>query len=171
MATKVRKTGGRTELTALWGAVNRLMVYLMFSVRHVLPVIDDGTTAGKLKTTNSAAFYVAGLTYTKAGTDDLWDLSAETDTTATQFRAYWLYVNAAGTASFAASVNAPSAAAALNSLPAIDVAKSVFGVFVAGVSTDFDDAGGLAAQGTLYDGIPAGVLGIGVTDFTELVAP
>lgn len=121
-----------------------------------VPAIGNGTTAGTLRTNASVVGHVAGVDFTKASTDDLWDLSSETDTAAATFRAYWLYVNAAGTASFAAGSDVASAAAALASLPAPDAAKCVFGVYVAGAATDFDDAGGLAAQGTVYNGVPAG---------------
>uniref|UniRef100_UPI00261DAF36 hypothetical protein n=1 Tax=uncultured Nocardioides sp. TaxID=198441 RepID=UPI00261DAF36 len=39
---------------------------------------------------------------------------------------------------------------------ALDGTKAVVGVFVAAPECDFDDAGGLAAQGTIHDGIPEG---------------
>jgi len=117
--------------------------------------IADGTTDGKLKTVAAVDFAIAGALYTKAATDDLWDLSAETDTTGAQYRAYWLYLDSSGTASIAAGTNAASAAAALAALPAITATKSVIGVYVAGLSTDFNGAAGLAAQGTIYNGMPA----------------
>jgi uncharacterized protein len=116
--------------------------------------VANGTTAGKLKLAGDAEFCIAGTVYKKAATDDLWDLSAETDTTGAQYRAYWLYLNSSGTASVGAGTNAASAAAALLALPAITATKAVIGVYVAGLSTNFDDAGGLAAQGTIYNGFP-----------------
>jgi hypothetical protein len=153
---KQRRTGGRAELDALWAALNGLILISHYATQQDGGV-GDGTTAGRLRTTASVDFTVGGLYYTKASTDDLWNLSAETDTEADEYRAYWLYLNAAGTASFAAGANAASAAAALKALPAVTTTKSVIGVFVADPSCNFDDAGGLAAQGTIYDGVPAGV--------------
>jgi hypothetical protein len=152
----VRKNGHRAELDALWAYIACIHMLVGFSTFDDAG-IGDGTTAGRLRTNASVDFRVAGLKATKASTDDLWNLSAETDTTASQYRAYWLYLNAAGTASIAAGSNAASAADALAALPDIDEAKSVIGVFVAAPSCDFDGAGGLAAQGTIYDGIPEGV--------------
>lgn len=133
-----------------------------------VPAIGNGGTAGRLRTNAAVVGKVAGVAFEKASTDDLWNLSAETDTPASTFRAYWLYVNAAGTASFAAGTNASSAANALAALPAPDEAKCIFGVYVAGAATDFDAAGGLAAQGTIYNTIPAGASLDGTKGFTML---
>lgn len=121
------------------------------------PGIGDGTTAGTLRTTATAGFRVGQFEFSKASTDDLWDLSAETDTTAAQHRAYWLLLDSSGAASIASGANATSAELALQALPDLDGTKAVIGVFVAAPSCDFNDAGGLAAQGTVYDGIPSGV--------------
>ena len=100
------------------------------------------------------SFKVDGQVYTKAATDDLWDLSALTDTIAAQYRAYWLYIGADGTATIEAGSNATTAVLALAGLPAPSTTKSVFGVYVAGPSTDFNAGGGLTGQGTVYHGIP-----------------
>lgn len=117
--------------------------------------ITNGTTAGKLQATSNALVYrIGGIGYLKAATDDLWNLAAETDTTSIQYRAYYLYLNASGTASIGAGDNAASAALAIAALPAVPTDKSVIGTYVAGPSTDFNGAGGLAAQGTIYNGWP-----------------
>lgn len=155
----VRNDGGRLVLAALLLVINGLV----YKTQHATQDdggIADGTTDGKLQNVNAVDFKVAGLTYTKAATDDLWNLAGETDTTASQYRAYWLYLNASGTASVAAGSNASSAALALAALPALDVTKSVIGVYVANPSCDFNGAAGLAAQGTIYDGVPDGVPGM-----------
>ncbi len=167
----VRKTGMRAEFNALWDLLNGVVYKALFAARED-PGIGNGTTAGNLRTNAAVDFTVDGFRYTKASTDDLWDLSAETDTAAATFRAYWLYVDAAGTATFAAGGDRSSAALALAAIPALTTTKSVFGVYVAGGATDFDDAGGLAAQGTIYDGVPAGVPGmVAAPDVAALVAP
>jgi len=117
--------------------------------------IANGGTDGFLKTQADSEFAIAGSHYRKAAADDVWDLHSEVDTDGTHYRAYWLYVNAAGTASFAAGTDETSAEAAVAALPTLDAAKAVLGVYAAGPSTDFNGVAGLAAQGTLYDGYPA----------------
>lgn len=106
----------------------------------------------------AVSYELAGVTYKKVMTDDLWDLSAETDTIAAKYRAYWLCLDSGGTASIVKQTGADSAsaAAAIAALPKVTVTKAVLGVYVAGPSTDFNGAAGLAAQGTIYDGLPAG---------------
>lgn len=153
MARTYRQTGGPASIKALWQELLSLNLRQNFST-FGSPAIGNGTTVGKLRTNASTVGRVAGVDFTKASTDDLWDLSGQTNTTAGQFRAYWLYVNAAGTASIAAGSNAASAAAALAALPAPDEAKCIFGVYVAGASTNFGAA--LAAQGTISNSIAAG---------------
>ena len=156
MARSYRRTSGRTELDAYWLELLCLRLLMMFGCTGS-PAIGNGTTAGKLRTTATAAGRAAGVDVSKASADDLWDLSAETDTIAAQYRAYWLYLNASGTASIVAGSNAASAALALAALPDPSATLAIWGVFVAGPSTDFNAGGGLAAQGTIYNGIPAGV--------------
>ena len=116
--------------------------------------VGNGGTAGRLRTNSSVTYRIGGTLYVKASTDDLWNLSAETDTTGAQYRAYWLYLDSSGTAAVGAGTNAASAAAAIAALPTVASTKAVIGVFVAGLSTDFDAVGGLAAQGTIYNGWP-----------------
>lgn len=119
------------------------------------PGLANGGTAGNVQTGNNIDYRLAGQLYTKSATDDLWDLSGETDTDGSSYRAYSLELNASGTASFQASGNQSTAAAAFADLPAI--AESRIGLFIADPSCDFDDAGGLAAQGTYYNGSPTSV--------------
>lgn len=152
MARTVRNVPGAPALMLT------LIAYLNSWANAVLgyATIANGTTAGKLKTTSTVSHKVDGRAYTKAATDDLWDLSAETDTTGVQYRAYWLYVNASGTASIEAGSNATTGALALAALPVPSTSKSVFGVFLAGPSTDFNAGGGLTGQAgaIVYHGIP-----------------
>lgn len=152
----IRKTAQRSELDPLHAAVAAAHLAVHGAAR-TSGVIGNGGTAGNLRTTASCDYTVDGPLYVKAATDDLWDLSGETDTAAAEYRAYWLYLDASGTASFAAGDEAASAALALAALPAKVAAKSVVGVYVAAPECDFDDAGGLAAQGTIHNGVPAGV--------------
>lgn len=154
----VRKTGKRSELDAMWALLNFAMYGLYAALSS--GAIGNGGTAGRLRITASTDFAIGGLKYTKASTDDLWNLSAQTDTIAGQYRAFWLYLDVAGTASIAAGANATSADDALKALPDLDKTKSVIGVYVAGPSTDFDAAGGLAAQGTIHNRVPVGVPGV-----------
>lgn len=155
MAVNQRKTGEREELNELWRRFNSLMMQTCFST-FSSPAIGNGGTAGRLRTNATTAYNIGRVAYSKASTDDLWNLSAETNTTSVQYRAYWLYLDNSGTASIDAGSNATSAANALKALPALTETKSIIGVYVAGPSTDFDAVGGLAAQGTVYNGIPAG---------------
>ena len=166
----LRNTIG-VELATLVDLYNASTLVSHFSTQEDAG-IADGLTDGKLKTVAAVDFTVAGFRYNKAATDDLWDLSAETDTIAAQYRAYWLYLDAAGVASIAAGANAASEAAALLALPNITETKSVIGTYVAGPSTDFNGAAHLTAQGTITDGIPAGVPGMTARpQFVKLVAP
>lgn len=165
MALVLRKTPNRDQVLAR--IVASLNLRINFS-HDSLPAIGNGGTAGRLRTNATVVGKVAGVPFSKASTDDLWNLSAETDTTASQYRAYWLYVNAAGTASIGAGANAASAAAALAALPAPDETKCIFGVAVAAPSTDFDAGGGLTGQTgfTVYNAIPAGASLDGTKGFT-----
>lgn len=153
MARTIRKTPGIEPLIDVHAEVASLMARLMFSHTGA-PAIGNGTTNGRLRTNASVTGNIAAVPVTKASTDDLWNLSAQTATPASTFRAIWLYIDAAGTASIAAGTNAASAAAALAALPAPDETKCIFGVYVAGGSTNFANA--LAAQGTIHNGIPSG---------------
>ena len=164
MSKILRRTMGRGEFNAIIQVLNGALLRAGGSAK-ASAAIANGTTPGNLKTVVAVDYAIGGLVpaVQLAITDDLWDLSAETDTTATQFRSYWLYQD--GT--FLASPNVESAVDALNSLPAPDTAKSIVGAYVAGVSTDFDAAGGLAAQGTIHNGVPDGAGG--AVDYIESV--
>lgn len=117
------------------------------------PLIANATTAGKLKTTSDALVYrIGGIGYLKASTDNLWDLTGQTATTNVQYRAFYLYLDASGTASIGAGTNATTAGLAIAALPSVPTTKSVIGTYVAGPSTTFTNA--LAAQGTIYNGWP-----------------
>jgi hypothetical protein len=153
MALTIRRLLGPKVFREVITQLLSLYYRLLFS-HFGNPAIGNGTTAGRLRTTASATGRVAGMEVTKASTDDLWNLSGETATGAAVYRAYWLYLSAAGAASIAAGSDAASGPAALAALPSIDVAKSVWGVYVAGPSTNFANA--LAAQRTIYNGIPDG---------------
>lgn len=157
MATVRRNTPGpaRAELDFLHRLIQSLKLHLCNGTQ-ITGAIGNGGTAGHLRTTASVNYKIGQFQYTKASTDDLWNLSAQTDTTAGQYRAYWLYLDASGMASIGAGSNASTAALALAALPVVTATKSVIGVFVAGPSTDFNGAGGLAAQGTIYNGFPEG---------------
>ena len=154
----VPKNGRRAELDQIIQGINALNLHINQGSAQS-GAIGNGTTAGRLRTNAAVTHRVAGRAYVKASTDDLWNLSAQTNTTAGQRRAFWLYLDASGTASIVAGTNAGNTdALALAALPDVDLTKSVIGVYVAGASTDFDAAGGLAAQGTIYDGIPSAAL-------------
>lgn len=155
MASTFRMTSGPIAIAKIWQLLASLW-YASFFSTFGSGAIGNGTTAGRLRTTASATGRVAGVEVTKASTDDLWNLSGETALAAGQYRAYWLYVNAAGTASIAAGSIASTAAAALLALPDLAEDKCVLGAYVAGPSTNFTAA--LAAQGTIYNRIPDGAM-------------
>lgn len=150
MATSIRRVL-RLEMNALIARYNTLANSVLGNA-----AITDGTTAGKAKTVAAASFRIDGKVYSKAITDDLWDLSAQTDTIAAQYRAYALYLDSAGTATIGAGTNSTSAALALTVLPPFVTSKCIMGVYVAGPSTDFNGVAGLAAQGTFHNGVPTG---------------
>lgn len=149
MARTIRAIPGDPAL------LNILIAYLNSVANACLgyATIANGTTNGKLKTTSTVSFKVDSQIYTKAATDDLWDLSGETSLSSGQHKAYWLYVGADGTASIEGGTVATTAAGARNALPIPSTTKSVFGVFVAGPSTNFANA--LSSQGTIIHGMPA----------------
>lgn len=116
------------------------------------PALANGATAGKLKTANDADYRIAGALYTKAATEDLFDLTGQTNTGVGEYLAVGLDLNAAGTASLAVGAVSADADEALDTLPAVDPAKARIGVYIAGPSTNF--AAALAAQGTIINGSP-----------------
>ncbi len=120
--------------------------------------IANASSAGMLQSQAAVAYEVpGGVVVSKAATDDLWDLSALTDTAADEVKAVLLCLNAAGTASVVegtavtASLDAAGKAAALEAVTQPTDA-TVVGVFYAGNSTDFSAA--LSAQGEIEHGNP-----------------
>ena len=172
MSISIRRTGGidmiESLIYSLQAALNRVLGYA---------TIANGTTAGKLKTTTDAAFGIGSRVFLKAATDDLWTLSGIATMSSGQYRAVTLYIDSAGTATIDSGTVSTTAALALSLAPVIPPTKSIFGVFVAGPSTNFGSA--LTSQGTLYHGIPDGygtrslvpLTPAGVGDYPVTVAP
>lgn len=160
MAITIRKIRPVAALLSLFQNIDNLyddLYALLYRREHealTFASIGNGSTAGRLRTNATVTYRIGGALYTKSSTDDLWNLSAQTDTTGAQYRAFLLCLDASGTATIEAGTVAASAAAAVAALPTVTATKAVIGVFVAGLSTDFDNAGGLAAQGTIYNGWP-----------------
>lgn len=117
------------------------------------PGIADGATAGKIQTANACDFKIGGELFTKAATNDLWDLTGETNTGAGVYRAYSLELDDLGAASFQASSDQASEADAYAALPPI--VESRIGVYIAGPTTNFGAA--LGAQGSYFNGNPVSV--------------
>jgi len=153
MAVNIRKTpvGHRAELDAI---VARLNANANACLTYA--VIANGTTAGRLRTTAGISYRVDGTMYAKSSTDDLWNLSAQATLGSGVTKAFWLYLDAAGTATIEAGTAGTTTATALAGLPVPSTTKSVIGVFVAGSATNFANA--LSSQGTIYHGIPAGAV-------------
>jgi len=165
MTVSLVKDDAGLFLDGLWKAHNRLLMVQFSPSTAAGAAIADGSTNGTFQAvTASTAFRIAGAEYTKAATDDLWDLSGETAVAADRERAYWLYLDSAGAASFAANGDAP-VGYGLADLPVPDPTKSVIGVFLAGPETDFTLA--LTAQGTVTDGIPDGARNMPALEFVE----
>lgn len=178
MSLSVRRTGGIDQLDSVMG-----LLQAWANACLGFATIANGTTNGKLKTTSTVPFKVDSQIYTKSATDDLWTLSAIATLSANQYRAVTLYIDAAGTATIdtgtiVTNTNATAGKlAALAACPALPADKSIFGVFVAGPSTNFANA--LTSQGTMYHGIPTGYGTLamvpgspqGVADFPTLTAP
>lgn len=110
----------------------------------------DGTltisaTAEKFKTTSTAVYTIAGVTYTKAATDNLVFSAADTINTGAALGDFWgvwlVQINAAGTV----STKSPSAdqvyaseAAAIAALPSPDSGKVGLGYITVEALTDAD---------------------------------
>lgn len=118
-------------------------------------IIADATQNGKLKTTSPGDFRLGGRLYTKSNTDNLWDLSGQSALGASDYKAFWLYLDSSGTASIAAGTVGASSAAAITNLPALAANKSVIGCYVANPNTNFANA--LNAQGTIIEGWPVSI--------------
>jgi hypothetical protein len=144
---KIRFEGIRA---ALWTFLSTVLLNRVLAFAS----IGNGTTNGRLRTNAAVSYCIAGQVYTKASTDDLWNLSALTTLTSGQFQAVALYLAANGDASIGAGTVSASAAAAIRALPTPPTDKCIVGVYVANASTNFGNA--LAAQGTIYNGLPSG---------------
>lgn len=123
------------------------------NVPMVSGAIGDGGTNGRLRTTAAISFRIGGALYTKASTDDLWNLSALTTLGAAEYQATYLYLDSGGTATIASGTAAASAAAAYAALPKITSTKAVIGVFLASPLCNYANA--LAAQGVITNGLPS----------------
>lgn len=137
------------------------------------PGLADATVDGKIQNANAFDYTIQGQAYTKAATDNLWDLTAFTpDVGAAEYEAVVLYLDASGTATTAKLALAASAAAAIALVEAEIVAnatKCCVGVYVAGNSCDWNGAAGLGAQGTYYNGLPAAMTTAAVTAETDTI--
>ena len=155
MTVNIRRTGKRSELDALIAAI-QANTWVANSALNS-GAIANGTTNGKLKTVADVAYRIGGVLYKKTATDDLWTLSGLATLSTGQYRATLLLLNTSGTASIASgSVKTTAADALADAASGLDAAKAVIGVFVAGPSTNYANA--LSGQGTIYNGLPDGVL-------------
>jgi hypothetical protein len=136
---------------ALYTDLSKFLTRYQYGVVSTAAIANGGT-AGRFAAGASFAYRIGGQLYSKANTDNFWNLSGQTATTGSQYRAIYLYIDASGNASIGAGTNATTAALAIAALPAVPTDKSVIGCFVAGPSTNFANA--LSGQGTLYNGWP-----------------
>lgn len=124
------------------------------------PALADGTTAGNVKVGQDFTVSIGGVLTELAasGLDDAWDLSGETNTDASSWRAYALLVTSSGADGFVAGADIAdtgnAAADTRSAIAAIDEADiatthAVVGYFIAGPSTDFDDENGLSNNATV----------------------
>ncbi len=153
----IRKTGNRAELDYVWQMLSSL-AQGMYERAQVLSFanLGDGTTDGKIQNQAAVAYGIGGAVFSKAATDDLWDLTGLTDTEAGEYLAVALCLDDAGTASIVEGTVADSAEDAIDSISGDDVdGVCVVGVYVADPETDWNGAAGLAAQGTFRHGFPS----------------
>lgn len=156
MAASIRATWGKlTELHRALKALNWAAWSFLFggvgSAR-----LAAGTTAGKIKTVADVDFRIGGRLYTKAATDDLWNLSGETTLASGTYKAAILYLDASGTATYTLTSAQTSAALALRAVGDLTLGgyvstKSVIGIYVSTAAQNWG-SGGLG--GTYYNGIP-----------------
>lgn len=155
MAALIRTTWHQLELvraikTLNWG----VWAFLFGSVGSAK--LAAGTTAGKIKTVADIDFRIGGRLYSKAATDDLWNLSGETTLGSGVYKAAILYLDASGAATYTLTAAATSAALALRAVGDLTLGgyvstKSVIGVYVSTAAQNWG-SGGLG--GTYYNGIP-----------------
>lgn len=144
------------------------------------------TTKTKVKSVNSIEYFIDGVRYVKAGTDNLFDLTGMNTTGGTKYNGAFLYLDAAGTASIVAATEGATEAAIAWPDPVVAdkccVGKVVVtksdGAFTGG-TTDLDAANVTATytnavSGTnsstfgLSDRIAMGMLGMRLTSDLEL---
>ena len=128
----IRRTGQRSELDRVSQLLASLALLLNYSTQGDAN-IGNGTTAGRLRTNATAAYRIGTGAFSKPSTDNLWNLSAQTDTAAGEYKAFWLLLDGSLAGSIAAGTAQASAVDALAALPALDGTKAVVGVFVAGI--------------------------------------
>lgn len=156
MGATIRRTWGqlneldRALRTLNWG----VWAFLFGSVGSAK--LAAGTTAGKIKTVADIDFRIGGRLYSKAATDDLWNLSGETTLGTGLHKAAVLYLDASGAATYALTAAATSAPLALRAVGDLTLGgyvstKSVIGVYVSTAAQNWG-SGGLG--GTYYNGIP-----------------
>ncbi len=155
MAALIRTTWHQLELvraikTLNWG----IWAFLFGSVGSAK--LAAGTTSGKIKTVADIDFRIGGRLFTKAATDDLWNLSGETTLGTGLHKAAVLYLDASGAATYALTAAATSAPLALRAVGDLTLGgyvstKSVIGVYVSTAAQNWA-SGGLG--GTYYNGIP-----------------
>lgn len=155
MAAMIRTTWHQLELVRAIKTLNwAAWAFLFGSVGSAK--LAAGTTAGKIKTVADIDFRIGGRLYTKAATDDLWNLSGETTLGSGVYKAAILYLDASGTATYTLTAAATSAALALRAVGDLTLGgyvstKSVIGVYVSTAAQNWA-SGGLG--GTYYNGIP-----------------
>lgn len=166
MAASIRHTWGKlTELHRTLQVLNwGVWAFLFGSVGSAK--LAAGTTAGKIKTVATIDFRIGGRLYTKAATDDLWDLSGETTLGTGVYKAAILYLDASGAATYTLTASATSAALALRAVGDLALGgyvstKSVIGIYVSTAAQNWG-SGGLG--GTYYNGIPEAAYSSSATD-------
>lgn len=114
----VDASGYTTSLISNSGTRTRVKNIILNGVRQRAAVlgatvggVTNGTTAGRAKTTNSIAYEINKRRYTKAATDDLWNLSG-VSTGGAEFRKVLLCLDESGAASIVTGTVAASQSAA-----------------------------------------------------------
>jgi hypothetical protein len=122
------------------------------------PIMAVGTTPGKVKTTADCDFQIGGVIYTKAATDDLFDMTALADLTTGEYQTVALMVDHAGTASIGEGTVSASAALALAaaSFYTIPDDKCAVGYVAMGPGNDWD-AEAITAHGSIVNGLPQAI--------------
>lgn len=110
-------------------------------------LITDGSSSGKAKTTNTISYLIGGVEYTKAATDNLFDLTALTYD-ATLFTGVAFLLSAQGTGSITSATSTTAAKAVQSVLyKHTDTTKALVHCFVANAAATFGNSA-LTAQGS-----------------------